>query len=200
MKLYEWNALTAGTALVEVGYLEVAMRNAYVRNIHHRFPDWMSPSSPFWARRIGDANRKRAQEKANQISLKRLDEAERYLRGPRTPERIIANTSLGFWVSLTDSEREPTMWTNILSDAYPAKTSRGEVHRLATNINDFRNRLTHHEPLFSKPHALCMHVLEVRQLHTLLHPESAQRMLRPHTKNIISQCPIPGLIKGAERL
>lgn len=200
LRLYEWNALTAGAALVEVGYLEVAMRNAYVDNIARIYPDWMSEHSSFWTRRVGDSIRKGNQEKANRLSLKRLDDAERYLRGTKTPDRIIANTSLGFWTSLTDSEREPTMWTNIISEAYPAKTSRGQVHRLATNVNDFRNRLTHHEPLFSRPGALCDHILEVRRLHHMIHPESANRVGRTNTKSIISQCPIKGLASGVENL
>jgi hypothetical protein len=37
----------------------------------------------------------------------------------------------------------------MLSRAYPASVSRGDVHRLVVNVNRFRNRLAHNEPVFS---------------------------------------------------
>lgn len=199
-RLYRWNTATSAAAMVELAHLEVAMRNAYVRRLSARFPDWLSPSSALWSRRIGNPARQADQQRANDATLDRLEEAERGLRHNRTPDRIVANTSLGLWCNLTDSHREPTIWTPILSTAYPPGTKRGPVHRMALNVNSFRNRVAHHEPLFSKTTALGDRVREVRILHALLDPFSADRTFSDQLQRLVSNCPVPGLVRWPEPL
>ena len=171
MRLYQWNTETSAAAMVELSHLEVAMRNAYVRRLSAKYPDWLSPSSKLWSRRIGDSKRRSGQQKPNEITLTRLKDAERGLRHSKTPDRIVANTSLGLWCNLTDSSRESTTWTPILRSVYPPGTQRGEVHRMALNINTFRKRVAHHEPLFS---------------------DRLQRF--------VVRCPVPGLVQWPEPL
>lgn len=200
MRLYQWNTETSAAAMVELSHLEVAMRNAYVRRLSAKYPDWLSPSSKLWSRRIGDSKRRSGQQKPNEITLSRLKDAERGLRHSKTPDRIVANTSLGLWCNLTDSSRESTTWTPILRSVYPPGTQRGEVHRMALNINTFRKRVAHHEPLFSKTTALGERVREVRKLHALNDPFSADRLFSDRLQRLVARCLVPGLVQWPEPL
>ena len=69
------------------------MRNAYVRRLSTEFPDWLSPSSTLWRRHIGNPARRASQQRANDATLGRLEEAARGVRHCATPDRIVANTS-----------------------------------------------------------------------------------------------------------
>lgn len=40
METYLWNSRIAAAGIVDVGHLEVAVRNAYDRELTRRFPDW----------------------------------------------------------------------------------------------------------------------------------------------------------------
>lgn len=200
MLLYRWNAVTSGAAMVELAHLEVAMRNAYSRCLTAKFSDWLSPSSRLWSRRVGNPARQADQQRANDVTLDRLEEAERGVRRNATPDKIIANTSFGLWCNLTDSHREPTIWTPLISGAYPPGTQRGGVHRIALNVNAFRNRIAHHEPLFTNTTAFSARVREVRVLHALLDPFSADHMFSEQLGNLVARCPVAGLVDWPEPL
>lgn len=200
LRLYRWNTATSTAAMVELAHLEVAMRNAYVHRLSAKHPDWLSPSSKLWSRRIGNSARQVDQQKANETTLDRLEEAENGLRHNKTPDRIVANTSLGLWCNLTDQHREPTIWTPMLSSAYPPGTKRGPVHRMALNVNTFRNRVAHHEPLFSNTTALGERVREVRILHALIDPFSADHVFSDQLQRLVTACPVPRLVKWPDSL
>jgi hypothetical protein len=115
--LYAWNAAVAAMALTEVWHLEVALRNAYHRELSAEYPDWVRSGSALWLRRSGDQRRRDAQTDANDRTLDYLADA-----GGDTPisvDNVIARTSLGMWCNITDQHREPTLWTNMLSRADP---------------------------------------------------------------------------------
>lgn len=200
MRLYQWNTATSAAAMVELAHLEVAMRNAYVRRISVKYPDWLSPTSKLWTCQIGNARRRLNQQRANEITLSRLKEAERGLGPNKTPDRIVANTTLGLWCNLTDQHREPTIWTPLLSSAYPAGTKRGPLHRMALNVNKFRNRVAHHEPLFSKTTAFSERIREVRILHALLDSFSADRVFNDRLQRLVEECPVSGLVQWPKSL
>lgn len=200
MEVYQWNAVTAAAALVDVRHLEVAMRNAYDRELRAKYPDWLSSTSRLWSRELGDARRRADQRYANGRTLDALEAAARSLRKP-TPGHIIANTSFGLWCNLTDHHREPTLWTPVIQHAYPPGTKRGAVHRLALNSMAFRNRLAHGEPVFTRSTALAARIREVRTLHALLDPVSADWAYeRSGVGNCMAACPVPGLVKGGADL
>lgn len=200
MRLYQWNASTSAAAMVEVAHLEVAMRNAYTRRLSITYPDWLDQSSRLWTRRIGNSARQSDQRRANELTVTRLEQAKRGVRHVATPDRIIANTTFGLWCHLTDPHREPTLWTPIISGAYPAATKRGAVHRMAMNVMAFRNRIAHHEPLFTNTTAFSARVREVRLLHALLDSFSADRMYNDQLGNLVVGCPVPGLLQWPEPL
>lgn len=206
LKLYEWNALTAAVALTETAHLEVAMRNAYDRVLCSAYPDWLDEASALWSRYNGTVVQRAQQAKANDDTLAALDVAWRPFES-RTGQRpssttggvrdkVIANTTFGVWSHLTDSEREKTIWTPALRKAFPPRQARGVVHRLALDVNTFRNRLAHHEPLFTRTTAFASRIRQVRLLHALLDPASADWCYeRSQTSSVVGRCPIKGLIQ-----
>ena len=73
------------------------------------------------------------------------------------PHRVVAALSFGFWVSLlgrggrgTDYER--TLWRPALRDAFPhcSRLTRRQAHGPLNSLRSLRNRIAHHEPIFSR--------------------------------------------------
>jgi hypothetical protein len=78
-----------------------------------------------------------------------------------TPEQVVAATSFGLWVGLTDAglPRDPlfsyetALWQPRIQKAFPhlGTVRRKELHRKLNGIRIFRNRLAHHEPIYAAP-------------------------------------------------
>jgi len=193
VSLYAWNTRAASAALTEVWHLEVAMRNAYDRALTARYGEWMSPSSSLWRRRTRDAKRQQVQEQENRKTIDALVKAG--IDDESDYNRVIADTSFGMWCGLTDGAREPMLWTEALRLVYPHGVNRGSIHELAAVALRFRNRLSHNEPVFGKPHVFAQCLRCVRILHALILPASADWAAASHDiPSIVNACPVPGLI------
>lgn len=81
-----------------------------------------------------------------------------------TPSKIVAELTLGFWVSLLNSEYELILWKD-LRRAFPAmpkeRRQRKNVSAPLNSLRAFRNRVFHHEPI-------CWSIKRVRQIHQQL--------------------------------
>lgn len=143
--LYNWNA-EASAAFMEVLYhLEVLLRNAVDRQFPENDPAaaiticqpdiWLCDPQV-----LLDESR----EKVNE-AISRL---ERRRRRP-TRGRVIASLSLGFWTVLFNKPYED-LWRRNLVKAFPhGNGERTEVSRLIAPLLHFRNRIAHHEAIFS---------------------------------------------------
>lgn len=145
VSLYNWNAEVSAAFLEVIYHLEVLMRNA----IDRQFPttDPASPAS------IAEANvwlcdgsvlTDESREKVNE-AIGRLQ------RGGKRPTRgrVIASLSFGFWQALFSSVYEE-LWRKSLAGAFPhGNGKRREVANLVGPILHFRNRIAHHEAIFS---------------------------------------------------
>ncbi|MDR2382069.1 MAG: hypothetical protein LBE08_13055 [Bifidobacteriaceae bacterium] len=194
LSLYAWNSAVAAAALTEVWHLEVALRNAYDRELSRLHPDWIRPGSDLWARRVGDARRRTAQQLANERTLDSLADAGSDLEP--NADNVIARTSFGMWCNLIDPHREPILWAKALAQAYPPGTVRGPVYRLSLNALGFRNRLSHNEPVFGRTTALAERIRQVRVLHALVSPASADWAARRFDlAATVARCPVTGLVE-----
>jgi hypothetical protein len=112
--LYQWNAATSQAFGLDLGHLEVALRNAYDTAITTRWggsQHWLlDPESP--VRRplirhgIDHNGRRRAQ----------IAEACDRAGGPAaTPGKIIAELPFGFWRFLSSASRQSSLWMPYLS-------------------------------------------------------------------------------------
>lgn len=143
--LYRWNAEVSAAFLELICHLEVMMRNA----IDRQFPptDSAAPisilSAEVWLcdpAVLTDESR----EKVN-------DAIARLQRGHKRPTRarVVAALSFGFWQALFSSVYEE-LWRETLSKAFPNGAGRRrEIANLSGPVLQFRNRIAHHEAIFS---------------------------------------------------
>jgi hypothetical protein len=143
--LYNWNAEISAAFLEVIYHLEVLMRNA----IDQQFPAG-DPATPLsvlrpdvWlcdARVLTDESREKVNEAIGRLQ-----------RGNKRPTRgrVIASLSFGFWQSLFSGAYED-LWRASLSKAFPnGNGKRREIAGLSGAVLHFRNRIAHHEAIFS---------------------------------------------------
>lgn len=147
IELYDWNATVAAACMRDIGHFEVLVRNRYAAELTLADPDWTNHRCQLWSLERGLPQTREKQGEANKKSRIALSQAASDGRR-KTPGHIIANLSFGFWTALTLPAREATIWTPILSRVAPGAT-RGELHDHMGQLNHFRNRLAHWEPVFS---------------------------------------------------
>jgi hypothetical protein len=79
-----------------------------------------------------------------------------------SPDKIVAELTLGFWVSLLNSKYEKLLWKD-LRRAFPympkAERKRKNVSAPLNSFRAFRNRVFHHEPV-------CWNMKVVREIHS----------------------------------
>jgi hypothetical protein len=194
--LYEWNTHLAAAALRDVGHFEVALRNAYDAQLSHHYPDWACDvTSNLFRLESGMAKDRASQRDLNRGSLDRLATARRGLGVNPSHGQVLAALDFGFWVQLTKHERTSTLWTPMLSFAYPGHVSRGQVHDLVDRIRKFRNRLAHNEPVFSNKTGLTKRLHEMATVFRHLRPEVAEWVeTRSSVPQLFEACPVPGLM------
>ena len=124
--------------------------------------NWSSATDSIWTRETGIQRTRDLQAKSNSYSRKSLEAAHQRARRP-TQGHVVANLTFGFWSSLTQPEREATMWTPILSPIFHG-APRGPVHDRMEKLNQFRNRLAHWEPVFSRTTGLTRQLVNIDSL------------------------------------
>lgn len=135
--LYLYNSRLAKSFLFPLGMAEVTLRNAV---------------DPILVSRYG-ANWHLDQTFRNHVlseeSLRSLDKARQRagLQAPR--DQVVATLTFDFWSNLFRHEYG-AMWRTTVNIAFPNLAhgrGRKEVQDLVKAINDFRNRVAHHEPI-----------------------------------------------------
>ncbi|MGB4778020.1 hypothetical protein [Microbacterium sp.] len=196
LALYRWNSRVAAAGLVDVGHLEVALRNAYDRELSVTFPNWtIDPTSPLFRQEQGIAKARARQRTRNRTSLERIADARRGLGANPSHGEVVAALAFGFWANLTLPERAPLVWNPVLHRAFPRGTRRAAVHDLVARVVKFRNRLAHNEPVFSTRTGLTERIGDVRDLLRIVVPEVAPYIFTDSDLDAaIATCPVPALI------
>lgn len=196
LELYFWNSRLAAAAFSDTCHLEVALRNAYDRELSARYPDWaIDPVSRLFTRTQGHRNAVRKQTEMNRRSEQALADARRGLGASPTHGQVVAATTFGFWAKLTERDRAPVFWNPMLSRAFAGNPARPQIHELASRINKFRNRLAHNEPVFSSRTGLHDRLRDVATLFDHLSPTVATAVRATSTvPAIIASCPVTGLV------
>lgn len=196
LELYCWNSQLAAAALAYTCHLEVALRNAYDRQMAQQFPDWsVSPASRLFTRTQGHGHAVAKQISLNTGSQRALNDAKRGLGGNPSHGKVVAATTFGFWAKLTDRDRTATFWTPMLRHAFAGSPTRGEVHERVARVNKFRNRLAHNEPVFSTSSGLHDRMRDVDELFTWIAPSAAAYVGATSTvPSLLAECPVSGLL------
>jgi hypothetical protein len=146
MRLYRWNAAVTSAFWEPIGHLEVALRNSLATQLaarHHRLgrkQTWLDDPDHELSERMRAsiaAARGRARQKGKCAS----------------EGQIISELNFGFWRFLV-TKRSTLLWPDLAS-AFPCAPNRKRetVERPLARLHDFRNRLAHHQRVWSRnPH------------------------------------------------
>lgn len=141
--LYLYNARLSKSFLYPLHILEVTLRNRMSEIFSNYFDEkWFNHSSF----RSG-------------LSAESMDALDRGIRRAKKPnkEDIISTLTFDFWSNLFRSEYDRFVWQKNMKNLLPnVSMTRKEFERTVRDINDFRNRIAHHEPI---------HKMNLSQMH-----------------------------------
>jgi len=146
LRLYTWNMAVSAAFWPAVHAVEVSFRNAAHDQLVARFgrPDW-------WEARgvpLNAVNR----DQLDKARTRAARTAQRQRR-PQRADDVVAELELGFWSALLGKKDgyETAYWNPALHRAFPGSTDpRGAVHDKIDSFRLFRNRIAHHEPVFTR--------------------------------------------------
>ena len=164
-RLYWWNIEVSAALLGPLHCLELTLRNALHNTLarHHGRPDWWEVA-PLNERGRGLV------DGARRSCRRRLQRT--------TPDDVVAELTLGFWVSLLShaSGYDRHFWVPVLHSAFPYyRGRRDRLYRDLTSLVLLRNRVMHHEPVHHR-HLAADHDTIYRVL-GYLSPELAKEAL-----------------------
>lgn len=142
LELYVLNTKLSAAIMIDLHYLEIALRNKFDQQLVIVFgEDWFKNSN-FLSLLNG---------RGRSILLKAQSEAERFwpkhLHLPRG--KIIAELSFGFWLQLIASKLEHKLWVPCLHKAFNSTAPKRSVfNQKLEKLRQLRNRVAHHEPVF----------------------------------------------------
>lgn len=140
LKLYELNLTLSQLAFELIQSLEVAMRNRISTELqtHFKREDWFKARC-FTQKLTAD----------NRADLRRVRERLTAEKKSVNHGRVTAALSFGFWTHLHANRCTDTLWTPAIHKAWPEKSKRKTIHKSLIKTNFLRNRIAHHEPIFS---------------------------------------------------
>jgi hypothetical protein len=171
--IYMWNKKLCGVFLPVLQLLEVSFRNA----IHEGYLEYQKKQLLIENRDRTDLEQKLDREwfktffvnnsAAHPESYNHIAQAERALASKQKPkdiDNIISKLPFGFWANLTSKKHDAgqadslELWPTIRKEVFPgalrggAMISMKEIQDTIFDINDIRNRIAHHEPIWHAKH------------------------------------------------
>jgi hypothetical protein len=167
LALHELNSELSSSIFKVIGSFEIVFRNAVAAAAANQFntADWYRCdefTSALHPRLHG-----RIEDVCNRLNKRGL---------PVHPGRVISELNFHFWVALHENRYEHTFWTRFLRNIWPEGQSRSEVHSDLIQIKNLRNRIAHHEPVFSQDRR--QHIDLVWQRLKQLSPDTHALLLR----------------------
>ena len=146
LELYAWNAAVSAAMLAPLHVCEVVMRNAVADVLEFVYTEqW--PWSKAFERSLPDP--------AQGYSPRRDLQAAR--RGATTAGAVIPELKFVFWQKMFTSRYDIRLWDNHLLGVLPNLDGRRTVPALRESVyadleqlRKLRNRIAHHEPIFSR--------------------------------------------------
>jgi hypothetical protein len=171
LRAYYWNKALAASLYPALQCLEITLRNALDIAIQKNPPTGgLYGINDWWFKNLvnymGDKKiPRRKRRNTAQVIIKTLweeDQIEKVMRGfnrksvSYNAPKIIAGLDFGFWTNLLTDTYEDTgsstlLWPNLLPSVFPnapAGTSRQQIQDKMDRVREFRNRISHHEPVW----------------------------------------------------
>lgn len=144
-QLYLWNARLAKSFLYPLGVVEVAVRNAMHNALSAAFgtPEWVISPNLHYTYFSPQTLASHGSSKSRLINAKN--------GATPTPDEMVAGLNFDFWSNILRPEYAP-MWQigNALRDTFPLMRPTPDLAQARLSIadvNHFRNRIAHHEPI-----------------------------------------------------
>lgn len=159
MRDYDYSLRLSAAMLPVINVVEVALRNGVQAQLSkcYGMPDWWN------ALCVGDAFAWQAKE------ISAAKERLRVRRELQTPDKVVAELTLGFWNSLFNARLQANLWKPlrlVFQHCPKQQRKRGNISSRLNQIRTLRNRVFHHEPLLwlhpslAEQHAACVTVVE----------------------------------------
>ena len=157
LSLYLWNAKMGEAFHLPIQSYEVGLRNRVSDGIQAVFgPDWWC--DPSFIKEAGGKRVRDIKLVLNRLKSKNV---------PPDTGQLVAGLSFGFWIAMLDGRYNINIWSAQLRTAFPHlpdDVNRKILHARSTKIADFRNRISHHEPIFKRnlslDYSMCMEGLK----------------------------------------
>ncbi len=176
--LYIWNAKLGASFHIPIQAVEVALRNRVNHALVTEFgPDW-------WGLEKFLILLDRERNRDLDMVRKRIERKGLMLE----TDQIVASLSFGFWVGMLHSRYNPPIWGAHLRTSFPflpTKENRNSVFQVAGKIANFRNRISHHEPLIKSN--VMQHYSETMLFLRWLCPNT-EAWIRPY-------CSVPSIVR-----
>jgi hypothetical protein len=157
-RLYRWNVQLCESLYVSTQFVEVGVRNCISHALEKRF-------GALWPL-MSDSRRMSAMPQGGRELL--ATERTRILRGHKveyiSADKVIASMTFGFWSRMLGGHYDRVLWGGGLRTYFPHIPQTIKIRDLENrirSINDFRNKIAHHEPIFHhRPNRHYQEILE----------------------------------------
>lgn len=173
LELYAWNANVSASLLAPLHICEVTIRNAIAEAIEAKYgPNW--PWSTAFETSLPTPNGPGYHPRKDLLEVR--------VKQP-TVGKIIPELKFAFWQRMFTSRHDQRLWTPYLKAVLPnipttqtTEQARQHLFDELENIRKLRNRIAHHEPIFSRN--LGSDFQKIYQLVALRCPDTADWMSR----------------------
>ena len=141
-ELYLYNARLAKAFLFPLHIVEIVLRNgidetlcALFGNRWHLEPAFLSLLTP------------QSLAALNKAKLRAAKKGK-----PAQKDDVVSRLTLDFWSNVFRAEYDRSLWQTNIKRLFPRNPAitRASLQQLVSSINRFRNRIAHHEPIFSQ--------------------------------------------------
>lgn len=149
LSLYHWNALISSAFLFPLHVYEICIRNAAAEAIQHAHgANW--PSSAAFEQSLPNPTPPNYSPRRDLVMTRhRINQAG----------SVVANLKFAFWESAYTSRHHQTLWDGNINISFPNMlsqtaqdkiSSRRYIHSVTGHVRELRNRIAHHEPIFTR--------------------------------------------------
>lgn len=146
LALYAWNSQVSAAMLSPLHMCEVVLRNAVSEALSAEYgANW--PWNPAFVGSL--PSRGKFNMRAHLVAKR---------DGKPTTGKLIPELSFVFREKMFTGRFDAQIWNKPLANVMPnlnpawsTQTARGKIHGDVNKIRDLRNRIAHHEPIFSRP-------------------------------------------------
>jgi hypothetical protein len=153
LQLYHWNAQISSAFLYPLHVFEICIRNAVANAAESSYqtPNW--PWSRAFEISLPTTHSPRYFSPRREL----ISTRDWQSRPQQTTGKVIAELKFAFWVSMYTGRHDGRLWNPYLRREYPnippglsVAAGRDKIHVTAGKVKDLRNRIAHHEPIFSR--------------------------------------------------